>query len=1096
MDALLRSARAARAVTTVRATNIPLWALIVVVIGGTVLLVTGVAFTLLFAQQCRKRRRRGAGWRRRKIVIDGREVSVYRGSDGSEETLGFGGAGVKKLRKKRRITDEGESTSVGGSSPIVGGDGDEEEGRHAGKAPVLPRISRIGSGLFSLAGSSSTKSRRERESAQSITYHGHRRQTSNPWVDEDAIHGPEMNVSPKGKKRGKGNPRKNGRRSWRRSIRESWPLRSMTSISPTLPRLAAFGSPALGSVSEASTGVVSSSQKQERSIGGIPMFRFQSHPMPSLPPPDEQQDPVLGSSPPRQLPKPPRQALIAANAEVAGSWSNGGMRSMSGGYRGSTKYYVYKDASGALRGTTLPPRVVTGAAQTRRISSTGDVRLEDRLREVDRMERDSVLADVASRQNRTSNGTLSKRAMLAPSAMSRNERGPIVPFAIISGIPNDSSATLVGSGTPSPPKSSTNKSHHRHKRDNSQNSILSEADSLYEDLSPGLGGYYHGLTSPTKPQMVRRHSAASSDDSAADHSLSTINEAASANSADGDDDNTRTTKVATESGNMSDVMRKMAELSGKGRRPHTTDDDPFVSLRNSPANSERHVNNNSHRPSTRGVHAFADAPRLPGIAGGSFSRSEITLHSLRSDSPLSTISGNSRSPEPRPRSRHAAIGSNSSSPHGGYKGVQVHQHTTPQGQRMQGAIYAPTSAVSSSSNLLNLHRRQLSTVHDVENSDDEEDDGGLSSFSTIPGIALTSPSDRERDSPSPSPSPISKRLAELRVRPSSPTLGRGRPRSREDREHTPDIAPPSVAISQGAWDKIGSAFRDSVSGHGRASAHLSYTSSTSTNSGAPSNWRRAAGEVRKLSDDTSSMSRYSNYEQEKMDALAELSDLINGEILHKPSPLTPQEQERQQFKTYSQLATVRLVPPEDYRLPLSSSTGPVLSTIAQLRRMNSQVSSYSNAASGYSDLSSSDGIATGGGVLPTLREEDSSRFVSPPRKREAARNYLAVGTMRVGKSSPKDAAARASVDSTVGAAPMRPRREGADDKENEKGVGLGLRLKMPNVDVDGTVLDTPAKRFLRAEDKSPERKSSESLGLYDADGFWISPERRARRQQQ
>lgn len=928
--------------------SIPLWALIVIVIGGTVILVTAVVYPLIFLQRWRRRRRRQGGYRKRAIIIDGREVSVYRGGgDTSTETLERPG----KLRKRNRM--ERDICAEDGS------DSDQETvlDKYLSLPPVLPMIKRASSGLMSVASSRKSLVRQSggefmSGAVQQRPGPGHRRRTSNAWVDEDAIHGPEMNVSPRKGKKGKGKDRV--QKSWRRSVRESWPLKS---LSPTLPKIASFspfGSPKLPD----------DAQQQTRTLPTLhdapSTFRFQHHlaTVPRLLIPTANHDPKPQYSPPRQLPKPPRQALLAANDEAAGRPRSLSPTSMV--YlprdRGLSSY-IYEDMWD--RPIPAPLRLSTGKGASRLPSS------------------DSTLTHILSTTDRrlAEGGPRRSRGSLGPSAIIRERSGTVG-----TGTGGESSITLVGSSTasrsPSPPKLNFN----IHSRVDSQDSVLSE-DSLLAlpvaDPGQGLGlGYFHGLSSPNKgspprqkqqQQQMRQCIPIDSPDSAL--SLSTCPEV----------DETAADETPTQ-----EVPEPNTMVGFKDQE----NDDPFVILRNSPAlNAERHIRPASRAPPMPPIHAFSDAPRWQGGPGPVLSRNEITLSFLRSDSPLSTISGNSRSPDLRPR--------RSLSPQNVYK------PQTPRAQQVY--LPAPTSAVSSTSH---LHRRNLSTV-----ADEEEEDAA-----STPGISLTNPSDKSKHVPQ------ARRLAELREEASSPTLGRSR-------EITPDMPHPRPALP-----------RDSV--RPPSSYYDTWDDNDNGSHTSGSTHRRVAGEVRKPSN--SSSSHYTDFEREKLAALSDL-DLDS--------------QRRSQ--------TIRLIPPE-YGLQL-----PVSSTVAQLRRMNSQVSAYSNAASGHSESSSASP------VLPTLREEEPRRLVSPPRKREASRNYLALGNV------PKGAA-----DAGSGGHGGSNR----NDKENEREDDLGPRI--PRVDFGGEIgswtLDSPTRRFLRLE-TSPKRKGEESLGLCETDELWLSPERTNKR---
>lgn len=942
--------------------TIPLWALIVTVIGGTVILVTALASALIFLQRWRRRRRRRDGYKKRAIMIDGREVSVYRGGgDTSSETLEKTG----KLRKRIRVerdTREGE-----------GSDSEDEAGlaRPLSMPPVLPMIKRASLGLFSMSSNNRKSILRRSGDIEVMSVAvlrpalGHRRRTSNAWVDEDAIHGPMMNVSPRKSKKGKGKDKKK-RGSWRRSFRDNWPLKS---LSPTLPKIASFSpfsSPKPPSEPQQQTLV-------RPTLHDAPStFRFQHHlaTVPRLAIPGDELETGPQYSPPRQLPKPPQQALLAANNQTAGSpRSNSPANRMMYMPRDrGLSYYIYEDTG--ERPVPAPLRLSKGKMNPRLPSS--DSTLTHILTTTEKR-----LADGGARRSRMS---------LGPSAMGRERSG-----TVSTGVGGESSITLVGSstasGSPDPPKPNFVK---KHSRMDSQDSAISD-DSLLAlpvaEPSPGLGlGYFHGLSSPNRgspprqqpPPRQSRH--IDSPESAL--SLSTCPEL----------DETAVEEMLT--------TEAESPKGNDSKQQHDEDEDPFVILRSGPdVTAERRVPPVSHTPGTP-VHAFNDAPRLSAGPGQMLGRNEITLSFLRSDSPLSSISGNSRSPDLRPR--------RSLSPQ------NVVKTQTPRGgQQIKVYLPAPTSAVSSTSH---LHRRSLSTVPD-----EEEDDVSYS----IPGISLTSPSDRDKNSP------VMKRLVDLRAQASSPTLGR-------QRELTPDMPPPRPALP-----------RDSSIAR-PPSTYYEMLSDNDAASLASSTHRRAAGELRSKPSNASSSHYTTDFEQRSDEKLESFSNVDLA---------SPSKRRRSQ--------TIRLVPAEPKLLPVSS-------TIAQLRRMNSAVSSYSRAASEQSD----GGESLKSPALPTLREEDTGRFVTPPRMREASRNYLSVGSLPTASVLYEQGVDGCS----------------SHNKENE-GHGDDTEVKK-KPQGDGRVrtwtADSPAKRFLRVE-TSPERKSSDSLGLYDADGFWISPERRSKR---
>lgn len=1126
---------------TVESTDIPLWSLIMVVVGGTVLLVTALALPLVCARRRRRQRERRAGFRKRAIVIDGREVSVYGGkNDGSSGGGGSWGSrsGGGKLRKKNWEAAKRRDAS-GTTTTASERDGDgEESGNEFGASgislfssprsrsvpsmpPVLPQLfaggRRFSASVFSLVNGIG-KPQSQRESTHSGQQSSHRRATSNAWVDEDALHGPVMNVSPS-RRAGRNSsdvvktPSSSSRRgkrarvgSWRHSFRENWPLKS---LSPTIPRLAHFGSPKLAAAEDDEEKDQEDAHRPEHKVAivaheDVPMFRYQTHlgsrTVPSLAAPErgaEDQSSPLGYSPPRQLPKPPRQALLAASAEVAGSahersssWHGArGTRSVvvprDRGMSYHASYYAYEDGGGTPTGGSSRGAALRGSPMSRgRRATSTDSKLTQVLEGTQRRLQEGAVTGTNGGWGQGRMSASPSKRSLGPSAMTRDRPGPL---SIVTGVGNESSATLVGTVstmTPSPQKlgvinggNNNNNRKSRHIRQTSKDSITSEPDSLLAPQhSPGLD-HYHGLTSPTKggltsqpkqqrkqhqqpPRLMRSNSlpdslTSSVDDSVDDRSLSDIHERISEELAAAEE-----TRFPSTQGSGIPSTNKIGGFSRTTNQDNYPLDDPFISLRNSPARSARESDGDGHLYPVRGrggVHAFDDSPRL---LSGPTNRSEITLHSLRSESPLSTISGNSRPHSPDLVTRRCSVNDRISPI---AVTARIQPWSTPQqsqsssqaqGQRGSAKVTPksasastapPTSAVSSSSN---LHRRQLSTVHDG----DEDDDKGV----TVPKIALTTPSDKSGTSP------LAKRVTQLiRARASSPTLGRSR-------EHTPDIAPPSHALPQNSprLPKPGVHLDPPAAEDNR----LSFASGSTTTT-----HRRAAGEVRKISEDTTasaSSSRYSEADRDRTDATNDFSTLmVAGDKGAGPTAMQPSQ-------------TIRLVPREETCLL------PVSSTVSQLRRMNSQV-----AYSYYSDGTS----ANNSPVLPTLREEETGRFVSPPRKREAARNYLALG------STPDRTLAGGGGSTGPGAGPVggeRRYRDDFSDKENER-TGDGLDSKLPNMEVGehvtlrkstGRTSDTPTRKSLRPAERSPDRSNAESPGLYDRDGFWISPERRANRQ--
>lgn len=1072
--------------------GIPLWALIVVVIGGTVILVTALVLPLTILRRWRRRRNRQGGRRKRVLAIDGREVSVYRGSGGGNGGMGSGDTSTEtlektgKLRKKKKRA-KSRSPDVGSwESSSSGEEGDgagNRLGSHLSLPPVLPMIRRASSGFLSAAtlaslnrtlrlqqqgqvddggetmsgamgmtdNDNNNNNAQQQQQQQRSSLGPHRRRTSNAWVDEDAIHGPPMNIGSPRKNKSKagkvgrlfmGRKGRESRRSWRRSLRESW------HISPTLPKLASFGSFGSGNSPKVETNPNLNNGHTD-SGDELPMrppmvhgtspsavFRSQHHRLGSFHIPRLLPSPGVHElhgvvtpqySPPRQLPKPPRQALPAANIEAAGAGFAGGTGRLRrgsispgsgpvGGYtvprdRGPS-YWVYEDdnsSTGDLNRAVVPAplRLSTGSATApRRGPQSSDSSLTYILRGTERRLVDGGIGG-------------SKRG-LAPSAVvigGRTRSGTL-------SIGGESNLTLVGSGTatPSPPKPTANSRRsmaahqnttvskhgsYRDSRDDARDSIQSDDSFALGAREPSPeGGYFQGLSSPNKGSPPRQQETTQRlrqepIDSPNSGELSDLAE---------EDENTP----------PRNTVAKLAAALDHRNNNTKNEDDPFVTLHDSRA---RRV-----QPISRNVHAFNDAPLLQAGPGPS-RNSEITRSLLRSDSPLSNISGNSRRNSPDFRGswrrstspEHAHNSSGTAKVQTTLREIQHQLMMTPEGST---AVYAqpavPTSAVSSTANiLLHQHRRSLSTVTDNE---DE--------------APSTSPR-HGRNGGSPTP----KRLSQLRAQASSPTLGRSL---------TPEMPPPSAALPP-MPPRVASSYYEACVDDGRRMSALGVASLS-----------------QKTSPSEVASSHFTDFEREKLAALggnSPLTELIQG------GGGDGRGRRRSQ--------TIRLVPPESMNI-----SGGVLPLVAELRRMNSQVSGHN------SDGGSSSGASTSANtpLLPTLREEGTGRFVRPPRQREASRNYL--GLERASNRAVSGSAAAF----TGGHGDLRYQRH-HQDKENVRRVDDGTGLKPPRADFGGgenpvaggatwqsrRVSGLP-RWSQKAAERSSERESDE--GEYDPQGFW------------
>lgn len=1020
----------------------------------------------------------------------------------------------------------------------------------------------------------------------------HQRRTSNTWIDDDAIHGPAVHVGAitsnaggKGKGKGKkssgilassGGSRKG---SWRRNFRESWPLRTM--ISPTLPKLSSpwgspFGSPLFGSPKASGTGggATSESSTMKSTIPGtldssryrtddvVSGFRFPNQPTLAPPYHSDNRSEVSGYSPPRQLPKPPRQALLAASVESAGdsplgngfyrgsNWTTGGraMANMAPSRSGSgrsirsvgtvergmnSNYYKFEemDTPVGLANPYHQPVAVAGggggsssgisgmgiALSTPRESavpaplrlSSADSTLSGILRDTEKRLQDGTVTGVVARRNQRVSMSPSKRNLGVPSS-GLLRPGSATAFSSAGGSGNEHIATLMitsaggvhhapppaapSSPAPSPTRGPPHSRMSGNFRQDSQASVLSEADSLLAEPSPVVD-HFHALSSPVKhggmgvgpsgpppqqpvpPLPLARHNSFHGSISSSGSSLPTIYSVDE--NADADE-----THITVFGSSTSEGLNRLAGFVSPQTSSNTLDD-PFVvigaaattSTKASPAptatvaNSERR--SFGGQPSSgRSVPDFSQGPRL---YGGPVSRNEALL---RSDSPLGAISGNwSKSVEAQARRSEPSSRSESRIPR-----AQTPRAQTPQSQSQHNAVLlaAPRSAFGTMSG--ERRREERKTIRQVN--DDEEHENVIAHSSTIPNILLTTPIERT-NSPLPN-----KHMDELRAQASSPTLGRSR-------EGNPELIASSPTISQLA---------------GVIDYYLE-TSSSDQHNLSPHN--RAGGAGRTVSEKSSSadLAGDSEFERNKNKALDELNKLIRGDggDDSRGRPMSTPA-----MGTTGTASSVRLVPPEwlsnhevgNQEASQGSRPGqrqapnqkhqsmiPVSSTVAQLRRMNSQISSFSNAASGYSDGSSS------GPYLPILME--GNPIVSPPRsRRDSARNYLAVGGAPIVGPGTAERGGRPTTE-------RRKSHSGVNDEENRTHEASSWRpapgprprsqgSKIPRLGDRAPETPKKKKRPMGHERHSighvgAGRTSEDSLGLYDADGFWIassSPEKK------
>lgn len=953
---------------------LPLWVIIIIVVLGTGLLALLVGLCCL----CACRRRRG-----RKAAGDtGAAVSGYSDivhhpatalpSDGGSRSSEEGGPGGRhKLRKRPPSSSSSSSFGNDGDGVVVvvddrGVDVEEVEEGHgrgdpefrnmasvpARKASLLAipplltgalraSIVTIGGGRRSAGGrggggSGGLNINTDEAAGQASNWHG--RRTSEAWIDDDALHGPEVSPS-------KRSSRKSRMKSWGASIRESWPLKTP---SPTLPLLPNFGGQdgrQGGGGAAAEHESVALFQYNNKNYDGSDGDRLVPNLPPRLSAAARERNGHL--SPPRQLPKPPTQALLAANASTAGLrpvnnfYGVGSAASNSPRNRGLS-YYKYEDTEQPVRSSGSPHSktqrgvgVGTGVVGPRGRGPSADSTMSQILKDTEKRLQDGTATGVATRNR---------------SESSPSKRTPALGLG-----PDAVTVALVRSRsrTPSPPKAyrMPHGAASSHVRQGSQASFASEPDSLLDDAPPSLP--YHGLTSPSrsKPSQQlsphrRRPSLVPSFASSAS-SLSTIQ-------SETEDPLTPNTTAPNSS-----IPFGLNQTAGLG--------DPFMPSKTStPA---------SKRAQSSARHGAQDPVNQS-------AKRDKNLHA-RSGSPLSPVNGNMRSADTTP----IRGGARNATAQGANKALD------PDSQRNRSpAIRGPAPAQEDD---------RSGSFHKMKPSDD-----------AIPNLSLTIPGDRGKTNP-----PV-KRLSDL-----APPF--------RNRDQTPEVAHPSPALSNARLSSVYDFYAD-----------ISEPSNMNNIKNDNNNRRRAGGEVRMVSSSAASISSslYSDTsaaerERERQNAaLSRISMLLNRDVT---APSRPKPTVRVVSRDYYPHGTAAIVG--------SNNDARVSATVAELRRMNSQVSTYSTAAASmYSNRSST-------ATLAAARPES----VVPPRRGAAARNYLALGSPV--KSSPdREVRGRNEVGDLT---PTRNRRlERTDEMMGGSGSGSG---------------------------------SEDGVSLYDQDGFYITPARRA-----
>lgn len=930
---------------------LPLWVIIIIVVVGTGLLALLVGLCCLCV--CRRRRgRKAAG----NTGVNGYSDIVHHPatalpSDGGSRSSEEGGPGGRhKLRK--RPPSSSSSSSFGNDGDGVGVvvddrgvEVEEVEQGHGRGEPEFRNMASVPARKASLlaipplltgalrasivtiggrrrsaggraGGSGGLNINTDEAAGQASNWHG--RRTSEAWIDDDALHGPEVSPS-------KRSSRKSRMKSWGASIRESWPLKTP---SPTLPLLPNFGGQAGGGAAEHESVALF---QYNQNYDGSDANRH----VPNLPPrlSAAARERNGHPSPPRQLPKPPGQALLAANASTAGIrpvnnfYGVGSAVSNSPRNRGLS-YYKYEDTEQPVRSSGSPHSktqrgvgVGTGVVGPRGRQPSANSTMSQILKDTEKRLQDGTATGVATRNR---------------SGSSPSKRTPALglgPDAVTVALVRSRSRTPSPTKAPRMPHGAASS----HVRQGSQASFASEPDSLLDEAPPSLP--YHGLTSPSrsKPSQQlsphrRRPSLVPSFASSAS-SLSTIQ-------SETEDPLTPNTTAPNSS-----IPFGLNQTAGLG--------DPFMPSKNSTPASKKAQSSARHG---------AQDP------GNQSAKRDKNLHA-RSGSPLSPVTGNMRSTDTTPI-------------RGGARNATA-----------QGADKFPNRDSQRDDQSGNIQKRKPS------------DDA-------IPNLSLTIPGERGKTNP------LVKRLSDL-----APPF--------RSRDQTPEVAHPSPALSNARLSSVYDFYADM--------SEPPNMSNTDIN-----NRRRAGGEVRMVSSSAASVSSslYSDTsaaerERERQNAaLSRISMLLNRDVT---APSRPKPTVRVVSRDYYPPGAAVVVNNDS-----NNKDARVSATVAELRRMNSQVSTYSTAAASmYSNRSST-------ATLAAARPES----VVPPRRAAAARNYLALGSPV--KSSPdREVRGRDEVGSPT---PTRNRRLERADEMGGSGSGSG---------------------------------SEDGVSLYDQDGFYITPARRA-----
>jgi len=202
----------------------------------------------------------------------------------------------------------------------------------------------------------------------------------------------------------------------------------------------------------------------------------------------------------------------------------------------------------------------------------------------------------------------------------------------------------------------------------------------------------------------------------------------------------------------------------------------------------------------------------------------------------------------------------------------------------------------------------------------------------------------------------------------------------------------------------------------------------------------------------------------------------------------PEHHQSEDLRTRRRVGPTKIPAPNPILLP-SPQRGQgnrVSVTIAELRRMNSQVSAYSEASSAYS-------AASGTGFGPTAADPGSTGTkhrggCAAKGHGSGSKAYLSMGRggttaggspVRVDRGNPRDGQESPAGKTSINDGAATPERGRLPRVKEVAARGAGFIS--PHKRVSVMLSGSPRKRAA-----SPDRQSEDSLGLYDGDGFLIS----------